>query len=141
MYKILTLLLFVFILESCDKLTEIHFKNSDETSGGFLDVQLDLNADKTLTLTRIDQKVVSENEAGTSYEPELHSTSGTWTISDDELHCDFNDSSEFIVDAFFKSDFKTKGIRQNLKQIIFPISTDTIYIYGQPCIKTKTTNR
>ena len=141
MYKILTLLLFVFILESCDNLTEIHFKNSDETSGGFLDVQLDLNADKTLTLTRIDQKVVSENEAGTSYEPELHSTSGTWTISDDELHCDFNDSSEFIVDAFFKSDFKTKGIRQNLKQIIFPISTDTIYIYGQPCIKTKTTNR
>lgn len=141
MHKILTLLLFVFIMESCDKSTEIHFKNSDETSGGFLDVQLDLNADKTLTLTRIDQKVVSENEAGTSYEPELHLTSGTWTISNNELCCDFNDSSEFIVEAFFKSDFKTNGIRQNLKQIIFPISTDTIYIFGQPCIKTKTTNR
>jgi hypothetical protein len=108
MCRILTLLLFVIILDSCDKLTEIHFKNSDETSGGFLDVQFDLNADKTFTLTRIDQKVVSENDAGTSYEPELHSTSGTWTISKNELLCDFNDSPEFVTDAFSNRTLRQK---------------------------------
>jgi len=128
MYRILTLLLFVGILDSCDKLTEIHYKNSDETSGGFIDVQLDLNADKTFTLTRIDQKVVSENEAGTSFEPELHSTSGTWTISRDKLCCDFNESVEFINEAFFNSGYKTKGIIQLHNQIKIPISTDTIII-------------
>lgn len=141
MYRILILVLLASVIISCNKLTDRHYRNSDTSSGGFLDVQLDLNVDKTLTLTRIDQKVVSESEAGTSYEPVSHSTTGTWTISRGELYCEFNESIEFINEAFLNSDFKTKGMIQDQNKIIIPISTDTIFIYGQPCIQTKTTTR
>jgi hypothetical protein len=141
MSKILTLIIIVFISTSCNRLTERHYENSDTTSGGFMDVQLDLNADKTLNLIRIDQKEVSQNGAGTTYEPETLFIAGTWEVSGDKICCDIKESEEFIGDAFFKSNFKTKDIMQNYNQIIFPLTTDTIYIYGQPCIATKTTNR
>ena len=64
MCRILTLLLFVINLASCDKLSEMHFKNSDETSGGFLDVQLDLNADKTITLHVLSRKLLVRMKRG-----------------------------------------------------------------------------
>lgn len=136
--------IFVFLLcftTYCKNSTEKHYKNSDETSGGFIDVQLDLNADRTINLLRVDQNVVSENEAGTSYEPETLSVAGTWDLDGDKIYCDIKESEEFVSNAFFKSDFKTKDLMQNYNQIVFPVTTDTIYIYGQPCILTKTTNR
>lgn len=137
MYKILTFVLLSLLISNCIQLTERHFKNSDQTSGGFLDVKLDLNPDKTLRLTRTEQKVVNENEAGTGYEAVTTSTFGTWTESNNRLLCNFKESEDFVKDAFFKSGFKTNGIFQNQNQIILPTSADTIYIYGQPCIRLK----
>ena len=137
MFKILANILLVLLIPSCNQLTERHYKNSDSTSGGFLDVKLDLNPDRTLTLTRIDQRVADESEVGISYKPETFTSSGTWTNSNFKLHFNFNESAEFVTEAFFKSGFNAKGIYQNQNQIIISTSIDTIYIYGQPCVKVK----
>lgn len=126
---------------SCNRQTEKHYKTSDTTTGGFMDIQLDLNADKTLNLIRIDQKEISQNDSGTNYQPETLSVAGTWEVWGDKIRCDIKESEGLIDSAFFKSQFRTKNIVQNYNQIIFPASVDTIFIYGQPCVATKTTNR
>ncbi len=138
--KISTLLIVTFLFTSCGKLTEKHYKTSDATNGGFMDIQLDLNPDKTLNLIRIDQKEVSQNETGITYEPETLSVAGTWEVSGNKIRCDIKESEEFISVAFFKSHFKTKDIMQNYNQIVFFVTTDTIFIYGQTCIATQTAN-
>ncbi|MBC7382124.1 MAG: hypothetical protein H7296_03915 [Bacteroidia bacterium] len=139
--KILTVIIVFLFLTSCAKMTEKHYKSSDATTGGFMDVQLDLNTDKALLLICINQKEVSENDAGTTYKPDTLYVKGTWKISGDKICCEINESEEFIGDAFFKSNFQTKEISQKHHQIYFPISTDTIFIFGQPCIDTANTNR
>lgn len=124
-------------MTSCNRLTEKHYKTTDLTTGGFTDIQFDLNADNTLNLIKISQKVISQNDTGTVYEPDTVSVGGTWTVFNNNIRCEIKESEEFIGEAFFKSSFKTKGIMQNYNEIIFPVTIDTIFIYGQPCIVSK----
>src|ERR1700741_1699441 len=108
----------IIILTSCNKLKEKHYKTSDLTTGGFMDVQLDLNADNSLKLMRINQRVVSENEAGASYEPDTLLVAGIWSVSKDKIRCEINESEEFIGKAFFKSEFKTIDILWNYNEVV-----------------------
>ena len=134
--------LIIFLLTSCNGLTEKHFLTSDNTTGGFLDISLDLNKDNTLVLLKIDQKVVSHNDAGSTYIPDTTVlVSGKWTSSKGKIYCEINETQKFVTDAFLKSNFKTKDININDNKISFPLSADTLYIYGQPCVATKTTTR
>ena len=140
--KTFSFIIIIFLLTSCKRLTEKHFKSSDLTTGGFTDIRLDLNADKTLSLIKIDQKVISQNDAGSIYIPDTTVfVFGNWTSSNDKIYCKIIETPNFIMDAFLKSTFKTKGISLDNNQISFLLSTDTIFIYGQPCIATKTTTR
>ena|SRR5688572_7697727 len=126
------------ILVSCGQPNDIHFKSSDIATGGFTEIQFDLNRDKTLNLLKIEQKATDQNEAGTVYVPETLSVIGKWRVCENNFCCEMEDPEAFITEAFFTHLPKTKDIFQNNGELSFPITTDTLYIYGYPCVPIRT---
>ena len=137
------ILLFVLIyLIACNKLTEKHYRTTDSSTGGFIDIRFDLNADKSINLIRVDQKLITVTETGNIYEPDsVFSIKGRWSIYKNNIRCEIRGSEKFIDSAFFRSEFKTKELVQNNNEIVFPITTDTLFIYGLPCVTPKAMNR
>lgn len=137
----LTLVSFLFAFISCSTSSDFHYKNSDETSGGFLEVYIDFNADNSITIKKGDAIVDSLTEGGAIYSSKTTTITGTWKEIQNFIQCDFNSNVTTLTDAFFNSKHVTKNLKQNGNKITFPINCDTIFIYGQPCLLTKATNR
>ncbi len=140
MLKIFITITLIYFLASCSRLTEKHFKTFDTTAGGFINVQFDLNSNMSLRLIKIEEKEVSQNSPETAYEPDTTLVNGTWITTGSKIRCTINDTEDNINKAFRKTGEITKGLEQNHNQIVFPIKTDTILIYGLPCFTTKSTD-
>jgi len=101
-------------------------------------VHFNLNPDKKFLLLinwrhgTYSLKEYTDHAPDTTYSGFSYEFEGTWKQVQDRVECEFKGSS-LLDDLFLKSNFKTKNLIRVDTRVIFPMSTDTIFIKGDPC--------
>jgi hypothetical protein len=111
-----------------------YYKIIDEASSGFNDFSLILKPNNKTILTLKTSKTADQNESGTVWEESTEIVTGNWKIKNNKIICSF-DKPKSSIDSFFHNSIFEGFINKPL--IVFSKNSDTVYIYGIPCIRLK----
>lgn len=132
-------LFFIFILVGCSKKQEaipIIYRSTDESTGGFQDISLELDPEGFCSLT-IDSSI-SEGESVYT-DSMLYYFKGKWNNADSTFVLSF-DTTFFVVARYFQNEniiFHTEKSKLN-GYIEFKETIDTLRIKNSICIRNKT---
>jgi hypothetical protein len=128
-----TIILVLFLFSCGHRLTEQHYKSTDNLTGGFNDFSLDLYSDGKLVLTVTTSVNTQESYSGVIRETFTKKVNGKWSIKNNRINYVLYTPKSSVDSIFLNSDFNELMSRQLIE---FNQNRDTVWIYGIPCPQT-----